>query len=162
MAEFTDPARPPDPNGPWLTVTGVDQLFDHGRPWCANAAGHPSGDQSYPDAAVHVPVECRSQSLFVDDNRQDLHGASMELEVYVAAPFRFGWARSHGYRPSRAPRIVFEFGDDAVDQPELATRFSVCVAAAALQRRLSTHRTGSGPARSCPVMSGAVTPRMLG
>jgi hypothetical protein len=136
MAEFTEPPRPPGPNRPWPTVTGADELVDHGRPWCANAAGHPSGDQSYPDAAVHVPFgECRSQSLFVDDARQDLHGAPMELEVYVSAPFRFGQARNHGDPHSRTPRMVFEFYDDAVDQSGAAIRFSISLAAAALLRR---------------------------
>jgi hypothetical protein len=139
MGEFTDPARPPGPNGPWPPVTGVDQLFDHGRRWCVNAAGHPSGADEYPDASVHIPHhECRSQSIFVDDLREDLNGRPLELEVYAATPFRFGQPRRPGDPGSRAPRVVLEFYDEAAGPSGLATRFSVSVAdASLLVRRLS-------------------------
>lgn len=117
------PIPPPEP-GPWPEVTDIGTLYDHGAPWCTNAAGHPPREDGYPNPRVHVPpFECRSACLYFDGIRADLTGPSHGLDVYLAQPFRFGQPRTA--EPAPSARVVFEYLDDA-DEP--VARFSLATA----------------------------------
>lgn len=136
MAEFTDPARRADPNRRPRSAAGADRVFDPGRRWCANAAGHPHDERHHPGENAHFPNdECRSQSHFADDVRFGLLGDAAELELYAAAPFRHGQPRGRDELGVAAPRIVLEFYGLAADCPSAAVRFSVSLAEAALLAR---------------------------
>jgi hypothetical protein len=96
----------------------LEQIFDHGAPWCINADGHP--DYDYPDPELHVPAfECRTAGLAIEAV-PDLAGPGHTIEAYVARSFRFG--QSRGTSPTDPIRLVLEVTD--VDG-EIAARFSV-------------------------------------
>lgn len=118
MADRTDPPDRPTARGPWPEVTSVDQIFDHGAPWCVNADGHP--DYDYPDPELHVPAfECRTIGLAFEAV-PDLADAGHVIEIYVARPFRFGQPRATSQ--AHPARLVLEVTDAA---GEITTRLSV-------------------------------------
>ncbi len=118
MTDRTDPAHGPSSRGPWTEVTELNQIFDHGAPWCINADGHPEYD--YPDPEIHVPpFECRTIGLALDAMR-DLDGPPLVIEAYVARPFRFGEPRES--RGAAAVRLVVEATDA---DGEVVARLSV-------------------------------------
>lgn len=47
MSDRIDPPHWPSQRGPWPAVSDASRLFDHGWPWCVNAAGHPDPDGGY-------------------------------------------------------------------------------------------------------------------
>src|SRR4051794_38860784 len=117
MSNRIHPPEWPSPRGPWPDVDGVDRLYEHGWPWCVNAAAHPDNHDGYPDAERHVPWhECRGRELFIDGARRDLDGVPVGISIYIAAPFRFGQPRDE--RPPDAARVVLEpwTGDDDSSQ----------------------------------------------
>jgi hypothetical protein len=119
----TNRPDPPEP-GPWPKVTGTNRLYDHGAPWCVNAAGHPPREDGYPNPGIHVPpFECRSVSLHFDGVYADLGGPAHGVEVYLAQPFQFGRPRTA--EPAPSPRVVFEYLDKS-DEP--VARFSLTIA----------------------------------
>jgi hypothetical protein len=88
-------------------VNELSRLFEHGWPWCANAAGHPDPDGGYPDPERYEPWhECRGAEMFVDGGCRDLDGERVGVSVYNAAPFRFGQPRDG--TPPATPRVVLE------------------------------------------------------
>lgn len=112
MPDRTEHSAAPSPRGPWPEATD-DRVFDHGAPWCVNAAGHPGPDDDYPDQHRHVPAgECRTRALFIDAF-DALAGPGRDLEIYVARPFRFGESREAA-RPTDA-RVVFATIDQVTD-----------------------------------------------
>lgn len=115
MSDRTETASWPDPEGPWHRVTDSSRVFDHGRPWCAGAAGHPTEEREYPNADLHLPWECRSFTTSFEGVVQELSGPAVELEVYAAAPFRFGEIRTSEL-PHDQARIVLEAY--ALEQPD--------------------------------------------
>ncbi len=138
MSETTQPENWPSPRGPWPEVSDLSRRFDHGRHWCANAAGHPHPEGGYPDAGVHVPWdECQSAPCLFDDVRVNLLGSIRGLALYGAAPFEFGALRA-STPPHRAPRIVLElFPDTLLSGPEEIVRFSLSLGEALrLSRRI--------------------------
>jgi hypothetical protein len=119
MSDRTETASWPDPEGPWHRVTDGSRVFDHGRPWCAGAAGHPTEARDYPNADLHLPQECRSLTTSFDGVVQDLSGSAAELEVYAAAPFRFGEIKTSDHTDDSA-RIVLEYyAQEAAGEYEL-------------------------------------------
>jgi hypothetical protein len=93
MTDRIDSSAWPTKRGPWPEVTDLSRLYDHGRSWCINAAGHP-GEAGYPDAGLHAPWdECHGPDRSVQA-RDGLAGKQGDLCVYVAAPFRFGQPRA--------------------------------------------------------------------
>jgi hypothetical protein len=107
MSDRIDPPCDHVERGPWPHVDDSSRLFDHGWPWCINAAAHPDPDGGYPDPERHRPChECRSRESFVEDVRRDLDGEPIGVSVYNAAPFRFGQPRDD--TPPAAPRVVLE------------------------------------------------------
>jgi hypothetical protein len=105
-------------------VPDLSRLYDHGAPWCINAAGHPPRENGYPNPRIHLPpFECRSISLYFDDLRADLAGPAHGLEVYIAQPFQFGRLRTA--EPAPSPRVVFEYQDEG-DEP--VARYSLAIA----------------------------------
>lgn len=120
MAESTDPPDLAAVRGPWREVTSLDQIFDHGAPWCINADGHP--DYDYPDPELHDPAfECRTAGVAVEA-MPDLAGPDHTIEVYVARPFRFGQPR--GTNSVDPIRLVLAVTDG---EGEIAARFSVAL-----------------------------------
>jgi hypothetical protein len=118
-------------------VTDSTRLFDHGAWWCVNRAGHPDPDDGYPDVDRHTPWdECHSITGSFADVRADLTGPPLELELYAAAPFRFGCLRAAVTDPSTSPRVVLEcYSDGGAESREL--RFSLSLGEALrLARRL--------------------------
>lgn len=110
MPDRTNPANWPNARGPWPEVTDLDRLYDHGRPWCAFASGHPDRDgDGYPDATIHPAEECRTAALYLDDSALDHNGTSFGLEVFAAERFSFGELRG-GAKPALT-HIVVEFFD---------------------------------------------------
>jgi hypothetical protein len=111
MSDRIHPPDWPSPRGPWPEVSSVDEIYDHGWPWCVNAAGHPDRDGGYPDPQRHVPWhECHSQAKFLDGACRDLDGKPVGVSVYTAAPFRFGQSRDDA--SPTAPRVVLETWTD--------------------------------------------------
>jgi hypothetical protein len=107
VSDRIDPPIHPDRRGPWPQVTDLARLYDHGQPWCVNAAGHPDPNGGYPDPARHLPwQECRGREVFVDGPRRELDGEPVEVSVYNAAAFRFGQPRDD--TPPAPPRVVLE------------------------------------------------------
>jgi hypothetical protein len=105
MTDRIDPSAWPTPRGPWPEVTNLGQVFDHGRGWCINAAGHP-GEAGYPDPARHLPWdECHGPQGSVGQARSGLTGDPLEVSVYMAAPYRFG---AHREPTDTAPRLIVE------------------------------------------------------
>jgi hypothetical protein len=106
MTDRIDPSTWPSPRGPWPEVDDLNRLYDHGRRWCVNAAGHP-GEIGYPDPDRHLPWhECRGPEAWLHDARRDLDGEHLEVSVYVAAAFRFGQQR---HLPLQSPtRLVID------------------------------------------------------
>jgi hypothetical protein len=136
MRDRTNPANWPGIRGPWPEVTGLDRLFDHGAPWCANAAGHPDPEDGYPDPEIHRPFdECQSLILFVDNARADLAGPPYQLTLYGARPFRFGEPRDR--RDIDRTRVMFDLADPADDAPP--QRFSIPLAEALMLDRHLIH-----------------------
>lgn len=121
MTDRTDQPDPATARGPWPEVSDMTRLFDHGAPWCVNAAGHPDPEGGYPDPNLHVPPhECRTAALWLDDIRHELVGPPTGLAVYAARAFRFGEERMT--TPSADTRIAF----DRLDEPDDGSpRFSV-------------------------------------
>ena len=118
MSDRTQPPNWPSPRGPWPELTDINQLFDHGKPWCATAHGHPEPDDGYPDPDRHVPWnECRSLVSYFDGARRDLSGPRMELEVYAAAAFQYGRLRSEAL--PQETRIVLDAYVDAPGEEPL-------------------------------------------
>ena len=107
---MSDRIDPPDigfAQGPWPPASDPERLFDHGWPWCVNAAGHPDPDGGYPDRECHLPAhECHSRSAFLDGVCRDLDGEPLGVSVYNAAPFRFGQLRDEA--SPACPRVVLE------------------------------------------------------
>jgi hypothetical protein len=107
MSDRIDPPDDGFEQGPWPRADDPGRLFDHGWPWCVNAAGHPDRDGGYPDPERHLPAhECHSRAAFVDGACLDLDGEPLGVSVYNAAPFRFGQRRDE-VRPA-SPRVVLE------------------------------------------------------
>jgi hypothetical protein len=107
MSDRIDPPGDEFGQGPWPQVDDPSMLFDHGWPWCVNAAGHPDPDDGYPDLKRHLPWhECHSHAEFLDGVRRDLDGEAVGVSVYNAAPFKFGQPRDDTPPPS--PRVVLE------------------------------------------------------
>lgn len=100
-----------------------DRFFDPGRSWCAAAAGHAQCEGGYPDPEAHSPFhECRTDRATFDA-LLDLDGQSLGLDIYAAAPFRFGQPRHPDPLSSPKPRVVIEcypWSDDTK-----AFRFSI-------------------------------------
>lgn len=139
MAETTQPRNWPSPRGPWPEVTDLSRLFDHGAWWCANRAGHPDPENGYPDAEGHTPWdECRSLAGSFAGVRAGLTGPRLEVEVYVAAPFRFGRLAAEVTGVPVSPRVVFEcYSDGDTESSEL--RFSLPLGEALLLVRRLEH-----------------------
>ena len=55
MSDRIDPSSWPSPRGPWPQVSDLSRLYDHGQPWCVNAAAHPDLNDGYPDPDRHLP-----------------------------------------------------------------------------------------------------------
>ncbi len=113
ISDRIDPPNDDLERGPWPQVNDLSRLFDHGWPWCVNAAAHPDENHDYPDPERHRPWhECRGTEAFLDDVRSDVAGEAVGVSVYNAAPFRFGEAREDT-APAGA-RVVLETwtGDD--------------------------------------------------
>ena len=126
MSDRIDPPDAVFEQGPWPPVSDPGRLFDHGWPWCVNAAGHPDPDGGYPNPERHLPAyECHSRVCFVDGVRRDLNGEPLVVSVYNAAPFRFGQPRDE--RPPASPRVVLETW---TSEDERADRFSLTPAEA--------------------------------
>jgi hypothetical protein len=126
MPETTQPENWPSPRGPWPEIGNSSRIFDHGRYWCANAAGHPNPEGGYPNPAVHIPFdECRTLAASFADVRRNLSEQTYELDLYAAAAFQFGAARSSStlYLPAR---MVLDFYSDTTSaEPGNAIRFSL-------------------------------------
>ena len=106
MTDRIDSDSWPSPRGPWPEVHDPTRVHDHGRYWCANAAGHP-GPDGYPDPDRHVPWhECRSPEAWLHGARRDLDGEPVEVCVYLASRFRFGYPRE-GAQPAPT-RVVLD------------------------------------------------------
>jgi hypothetical protein len=117
MSHRTQPPNWPSPRGPWPELTEINQLFDHGKPWCAAAHGHPEPGDGYPDPDRHVPWnECRTLVSSFDGARRDLNGAPLELEVYAAAAFQFGTPRSEAL-PSQTRIVLEAYVDEPGQEP---------------------------------------------
>lgn len=114
MSDRTETGSWPDPEGPWHRVTDNSRVFDHGRPWCAGAAGHPTEEHEYPNADLHLPSECRSFATSFEGVVQDLSGQAAEVEVYAAAPFRFGEMRTTDLTDDSV-RVVLEYYAPALE-----------------------------------------------
>ena len=94
MSDRIDPSTWPSLRGPWHEVEDLTRLYDHGRAWCAGAAGHPDHNGGYPDPDRHLPWhECRTVETYLEHARRDLHGREVDLSVYGATRFRFGEPR---------------------------------------------------------------------
>ena len=107
---MSDRIVPPDDireRGPWPPVDDSSRLFDHGWPWCVNAAGHPDPEGGYPAPVRHLPAhECQSRAAFLDGVRRDLDGQQLGVSVYNAASIRFGEPRDDS--PPASPRVVLD------------------------------------------------------
>jgi hypothetical protein len=113
MNDRIDPPTGDFEQGPWPQADDPGRLYDHGWPWCVNAAGHPDPNGGYPHPERHLPAhECHSRAAFVDGACLDLDGEPLGLSVYNAALFRFGQRRDDALPAS--PRVVVEAwtGDD--------------------------------------------------
>jgi len=131
MTDRTEDQAQPARRGPWHDGTEPGRYFDRGAPWCLNAAGHPSGQNTYPDATIHTPPdECQTRSLFTE-GLEDLAGPSCFVETYAAEPFRYGQPRTGDL--AATPRVIIETHYLAADT---STRFSVSLGDAL---RLATH-----------------------
>jgi hypothetical protein len=121
MTDRIDPSHRPSTRGPWPEVTDLGRLYDHGRAWCTNSAGHP-GEDGYPDPDRHLPWhECRGPEASLTDVRRELDGEHVEMSVYVAAAYRFGQPRE---LPLDAPtRLVIDTCQHAGDEEPV--RFSL-------------------------------------
>jgi hypothetical protein len=107
MTNRIDPPNRSAQRGPWPPVSDLSRLYDHGWPWCMNAAGHPDLNGGYPDPERHLPShECRSREAFVDGGRRGLDGEQVGLSLYSAAAFRFGQPRDDA--PPATARVVLE------------------------------------------------------
>jgi hypothetical protein len=135
MTDRIDPTAWPSTRGPWPEVTDPSRLYDHGRAWCTNAAGHP-GDDGYPDPDRHVPWhECRGPELSISEVRRDLDGEQVEMSAYVAAAFRYGQPRE--LPPQSPTRVVIETWERASD--ETTMRLSLSAGEALRLARVLTH-----------------------
>ena len=132
MTDRIDPSAWPSPRGPWPEVDDTSRLYDHGRRWCVNAAGHP-GEDGYPDPERHVPWhECRGPEVWLEYARRALDGEDLELSVYLAAPYRFGQQRNAS---GQAPvRLVIDAADPGAE--EFAVRLSLRLGEAARLARI--------------------------
>jgi hypothetical protein len=116
VTDRIDPPDRPGKRGPWPKVTDLSRLYDHGQPWCVNAAAHPDTNDGYPDPDRHLPWhECRSGEAFLDDVRRDIDGDELGLSVYVASAFQFGQPRDAV--ESRAARLVIETWQSNAEEP---------------------------------------------
>jgi hypothetical protein len=128
VTDRTNPPDRPSASHPWPEVTDLSRLYEHGAPWCVNAAGHPPREAGCPDPRIHVPpFECPSPGLYIDDIAADLDDPAHGLEIYAARPFQFGQARAK--EPTPTTRVVFEYVDD---KDESIARFSVSLGQSAL------------------------------
>lgn len=123
MTDRIDRENWPTPRGPWHEVLDLSRLYDHGRPWCANAAGHP-GEDGYPDPELHRPWhECRSPEAALDGALLGTDGVPADLTVYLAAPFRFGELRRsaahtrHALRSTPGSRLLATRRESASASP---------------------------------------------
>ncbi len=110
MDDRTQPTHWPTPEDPPSrpVLADHDRFFDPGHPWCAAAAGHPQAEGGYPDPEAHSPFhECRTDRATFD-TLADLDGQPLGLDVYAAAPFRFGQPRHPDPLTSPVPRVVVE------------------------------------------------------
>ena len=83
MSDRIDPPADGPGRGPWRQVGDLSRLYDHGWPWCTNAAAHPDRHDGYPDPDGHRPWhECRGGEAFVDGACRDLDGDLVGLSVY--------------------------------------------------------------------------------
>lgn len=110
MDDRTQPTPWPTPedmlSGPVLADR--DRFFDPGRPWCAAAAGHAPVEGGYPDPEAHSPFhECRTDRTTFEAVLH-LEGQPVGLDVYAAAPFRFGQPRHPDPLTAPTPRVVIE------------------------------------------------------
>ena len=121
MSDRIDPPTDDLERGPWPQVGDLSRLYDHGWPWCVNAAAHPDPNGGYPDPERHRPWhECRSGEAYIDGARRGLDGELIALSVYNAVAFRFGQPRDEA--PSASPRVVLESwtaGEAATDRLSL-------------------------------------------
>lgn len=136
MSDRIDPFISSAPPGPWPAVTDTSRLYDHGQPWCVNAAAHPDRNAGYPDRDRHMPWhECRTRETYLDSALLDLDGDPVGISAYAAAPFRFGQPRTAA--SASAPRIVVESWPREADGPAL--RFSLDAAQALRLARNLVH-----------------------
>jgi hypothetical protein len=116
MSDRTQPPNWPSSRGPWPEVTDASRLFDHGKPWCATAHGHPEPDDGYPDPDRHVPWnECRTPVSYFDGTR-DLSGTPVTLELYAAAAFQFGVPRNEAL-PAETRIVLEAYVDEPGQEP---------------------------------------------
>jgi hypothetical protein len=131
-----DPASDQPPQGPWPPVVDDTRYYDHGQPWCVNAAAHPDANGGYPDPRRHLPWdECRSAELNVAGAHAELNGDAVGISVAAAASFRFGEPREHA---QAAPvRVVVETWQLGTDEP--SRRVSLSPPDALHLARILTH-----------------------
>lgn len=159
MTDGTDQATWPSPQGPWPEVRDLSRLYDHGRWWCANAAGHP-GDDGYPDPTRHVPWdECQTPEAWIDGACQDLDGPPLEVSVYAAAAYRYGQSRRV---PVQSPtRLVVDAWEAGKDDAR-GYRLSMSLGEAARLARVLNHMVdliSATPTSSSCVSPGCASPR---
>ncbi len=119
MPDRTNSPTNPRSKGPWPEWVSVEQIYDHGADWCANADGHPAPEGGYPDVDQHVPAfECRTLGTDVDAPPRP--GRTC-CALRSTPPGHFDSAVSHRRRRS-GTRIVFEIVEEGTD---VSVRFSV-------------------------------------
>jgi hypothetical protein len=134
MTDRIDPTTWPTPRGPWPEVEDPSRIYDHGRPWCINATGHP-GEGGYPDPQAHVPWgECHGPDITLTEIRDHLGGDLLDLSVFVAAPFRFGEPRR---LVDNTARLVLEAATESSETPSI--RFSLGLGEALRLARAINH-----------------------
>jgi hypothetical protein len=149
MTDRIDPTTWPTPRGPWPQVEDLSRIYDHGRPWCINAIGHP-GDTGYPDAGRHVPWdECHGPGATLTEVRDELSGDQVGLTSYMATPFRFGEQRRS---TDPAPRLMIETASEHADLP--TARISISIGEALRLARLINHLVDQVTMPATPARAG--------
>jgi len=135
MSDRIDPSSWPSPRGPWPEVHDPSRLYDHGRRWCVNSAGHPGAD-GYPDPQLHHPWhECQGPAVWLEDVRRELTGEQIEVSVCVAAPYRFGQPRAP--HDTTSIRVVIDASAIGAEEPTL--RMSLGLGEALRLARILNH-----------------------
>lgn len=136
MSDRTDPAARPNQDGPWPPVTDTSRIYDHGQPWCAHAEAHPDRHGGYSDPHDHPAAECRGLKHHLEDARERLEGAPVNVTAYLAALSRFGQPRDA--RPPGSAQVVIE--QQRADGADPVRRMSVTAAEALRLARILDHR----------------------